>query len=83
LEPIKNTELTQGQIEHREYLKSHKWMKKRDAVIIRAGHHCEGCGVYLGEKGQVHHKTYDNWKNEFLCELIYLCKECHDRMHHG
>lgn len=81
LKPVANEKLTPRQIEHREYLMTPKWQSKREAVIKRAGHHCEGCGIYLGEKGQVHHLNYDNWKDEFLFELIYLCKECHGRVH--
>ena len=81
LEPATNEKLTARQIEHREYLSTPRWQDKREAVMKRARHHCEGCGAYLGERGQVHHKTYDHWKNEFLFELIYLCKECHRRIH--
>ncbi len=79
--PDKDESLTSRQVEHREYLSTPKWQRKREAIMRRAGHHCEGCGVYLGERGQVHHLSYENWKNEFLFELIYLCKECHRRIH--
>ncbi len=79
--PESNMTLSPRQIEHREYIMTPKWMSKRESVMRRAGHHCEGCGVYLGEKGQVHHKTYQNWKDEFLFELIYLCGECHQKVH--
>ncbi len=81
LEPVTNKKLSARQIEHREYILTPKWLEKRSAVIKRAGHHCEGCGVYLGEKGQVHHLTYDHWKQEFLFELVYLCADCHAKMH--
>ncbi len=81
LKPEANPNLSARQIEHREYLTTPKWKAKREAVIRRAGHLCEGCGIYIGEKGQVHHKTYDNFKNEFLFELIYLCSDCHSRVH--
>ena len=81
LEPEKITSLSPRQIEHRLYLKTPEWMAKREAIIKRSGHHCEGCGIYLGEKGQVHHKHYDNWKDEFLFDLIYLCSDCHTKVH--
>ncbi len=81
LNPDKNESLTPRQIEHRLYLKTPQWLSKREKVIQRANHRCEGCGAYLGTLGQVHHKTYDNWKDEFLFELIYLCSDCHSRVH--
>ena len=81
LEPEINEKLSERQIEHRKYILTPKWMEKRSAVIRRAGHHCEGCGIYLGEKGQVHHTTYENWQDEFLFELIYLCGGCHTKVH--
>ena len=81
LVPEINEKLSPRQIEHRKYILTHTWLNKREAVIKRAGHHCEGCGIYLGEKGQVHHKTYENWKDEFLFELIYLCGNCHTEVH--
>ena len=83
LNPNKDESLTLRQIEHREYIKTPKWQSKREKVMQRANHHCEGCGEYLGVAGHVHHTTYNNWKDEFLFELIYLCKECHQRVHNG
>jgi len=83
INPESNKSLTPRQIEHREYMKTPKWQSKREKVMQRANHRCEGCYEYVGTAGHVHHKTYENWKDEFLFELIYLCKECHGRVHHG
>ncbi len=82
INPISNKSLTPRQIEHREYLQTPKWLSKREKVMQRANHCCEGCGEYLEVHGHVHHTTYDNFKDEFLFELIYLCKDCHQRVHH-
>ena len=79
--PAKDETLTARQIEHREYLNSPVWQFKRESVMRRANHNCEGCGVYLASYGQVHHLTYANWKDEFLFELVYLCNECHRKIH--
>lgn len=81
LNPVRNESLSPRQIAHREYIKTPKWLSKREKVMQRANHTCEGCGVYLGTQGHVHHKTYDNWKDEFLFELVYLCEGCHRRVH--
>jgi uncharacterized phage protein (TIGR02220 family) len=81
VKPEKSEALSHRQIEHRIYLQSKEWQEKRRAVVERAMHRCEGCGIYLGEKGQVHHLTYAHWKDEFLFELIYVCSDCHNRLH--
>jgi hypothetical protein len=65
-----------------EYLKSEKWNEKRKAVLRRNfWGNCEGCGV--NPSTQVHHLTYDHVYDEFLFELVGLCKNCHDRLHQG
>jgi hypothetical protein len=61
------------------YLKSPAWIQKRNLVLARANHFCEGCGTRRAT--QVHHKTYDNVGNEFLFELVAVCDACHDRIH--
>ena len=82
INPVKDKSLTPRQREHREYIKTPKWLSKREKVMHRSTNHtCEGCGVYLGVSGHVHHLTYDNFKDEFLYELLYLCKGCHSRVH--
>ena len=83
LEPELDNTLTMQQKEHRAYLKTYEWKKIKAKVTQRANGSCEGCGDYLGDSGDVHHKTYDNFKNEFLFELLYLCRDCHTRVHGG
>lgn len=48
-------------------------------VLERANHVCEGCGVNAAT--EVHHKTYKNVGNEFLFELVAICRPCHQRYH--
>lgn len=66
---------TPRQIEHEIYLASPVWRLKRKAVLDRCGYICERCGTQLA--CEVHHLTYENWKNESLAELVGLCRECH------
>lgn len=61
------------------YLSSENWRKLRHRVFKRANGVCEGCG--LNGATEVHHLTYENFGNEFLFELIAICKPCHDRIH--
>lgn len=65
--------------EHDVYLRSPAWRARRQAVLFRARGRCEGCG--LSDATQVHHLTYDHWKEEFLWELVAICDLCHDRVH--
>jgi len=61
--------------EHNEYLKSMTWQEKREEVLRRDGYICQAC---LKKKAtEVHHLSYDHWKNEPLFELISVCDECH------
>lgn len=62
-----------------EYLKSPEWLAKRGAVLNRCARTCEGCGK--NPATVVHHMTYQNAGNEFLFELVGLCRACHDRYH--
>lgn len=64
---------------YREYLKSEKWSKKRDAVMKRDGGICQAC---LKEPAtQVHHKTYKNVFEEPLFDLVAICDKCHKQIH--
>lgn len=62
-----------------DYLKSRQWADKRDRVLRRANFHCEGCGCRPAV--DVHHLTYEHVTQEFLFELVALCRECHERIH--
>lgn len=65
--------------EHNAYLKSQAWRARRTAVLARAKGICEGCAGAVAT--QVHHLTYEHWKNEFLWELVAICEDCHERIH--
>ena len=62
-----------------DYLKSQQWADKRDRVLRRANYHCEGCAQRPAT--DVHHLTYEHVTQEFLFELVALCRECHARVH--
>jgi hypothetical protein len=75
IKPAKN-------IEYKEYIRSRAWDTKRVLVLKRANYTCEGCGM-KGKPLDVHHKTYKNLGDEFLFELVAVCRECHERIHEG
>ena len=65
---------------YRAYLKSEEWAEKRDAVMERAGGICERCRA---EAREVHHITYERVFDEDLCDLLALCRRCHENEHNG
>ncbi len=64
---------------HSPYLQSSTWREKRHLVLQRAGWKCEGCGI--NKAAHVHHLSYAHHGNEFLFELVAVCKPCHNRIH--
>ena len=65
--------------QHKEVLQSNEWKIKRQKVIKRCNNICEGCGSNPVE--EVHHLTYDRLGEEFLFQLLGLCKNCHSEIH--
>ena len=55
-----------------DYLKSQQWADKRDRVLRRANYHCEGCAQRPAT--DAHHLTYEHVTQEFLFELVALCR---------
>ena len=68
---------------YEEYLQSHTWQHKREAVIRRAHGVCEhpSCSAYVRE---VHHERYPNrLGDEPIDWLVGLCERHHDERHQG
>jgi len=66
--------------EHREYIKTAQWKKRRKKKLEQQDYTCELCG---GNANQCHHTHYDylasdNEKLEHK-SLIAVCSECHKR----
>lgn len=64
---------------YKEYMESEEWRSLRAKVLERDGFMCQGCLTKRAR--QVHHRTYENFGNEFAFELVSLCNECHERFH--
>ena len=60
------------------YLKSEAWKAKRRKVIER-DKICQGC--MDAPIDDVHHLSYRNIYDEFLFQLVGLCRNCHERWH--
>jgi 5-methylcytosine-specific restriction endonuclease McrA len=65
--------------EYEIYLQTDAWQEKRELVFTRANGMCEGCRQ--APACQVHHVTYEHVGNEFLWELVAVCRVCHARYH--
>ena len=65
---------------YRKYLLSERWLWIRRAVLDRDKYRCQICGSNAEE---VHHLTYEHLENEFLFELVSLCRRCHIENYHS
>ena len=65
--------------DYEAYLQTQEWAERRQRVLKRANGVCEGCGTAPAE--QVHHLTYEHCGNEFLWELVAICRHCHLGVH--
>ena len=61
------------------YLKSEKWLLKKDKKLKQADNKCQLCN--RPECLNVHHRTYDRIFHERDNDLIVLCKICHAKFH--
>lgn len=65
--------------EYHDYLRTPDWAAIRDFVLQRENHLCQGCRRERAT--QAHHTTYQNVGQEFIFELVALCRPCHERYH--
>lgn len=65
--------------EYRDYLQSDAWRHRRTLVLERDQYLCQACLINRAE--QVHHLTYAHMGQEFLFELVAVCRDCHRRLH--
>lgn len=68
-------------IDYNEYIHSDEWKKKRVEVAKREHHICQMCGKTVVKSYQIHHKTYKRFGNEDLDDLMFLCEDCHAKIH--
>jgi len=61
------------------YYRSNGWKKTFNRIMQRDRGTCQGC--LLKPAVQVHHLTYNNFKNEFDFELVAICRDCHALLH--
>jgi hypothetical protein len=66
--------------EYAEFRRTPQWASIRERVLRRANWTCEGCLQFRAT--QVHHKHYNReFGDEFMFDLIALCRPCHRKLH--
>src|SRR5439155_719926 len=65
--------------DYQRYRQTPEWIARRDLVLEREHRICQGCRSRPAT--EAHHTTYDHIGNEFLFELVALCRDCHDKFH--
>lgn len=73
------TEADERRAKYKEYLRSPQWLYKREQVLDRDNHLCQGCRNEAAS--QVHHLTYAHIFDELLFELTSVCERCHGKCH--
>ncbi len=66
----------EGNPEYDRYIHSAEWRKIADRRLKKDGHTCCVCGKAATD---VHHLTYEHFKEEPLEDLVSLCRRCHIR----
>lgn len=72
--------INSGKIDKKKYMQSSEWKNKRKLVLCRDDNTCQICGI-KEVIFDVHHLSYDRFGNEYLFDLVTLCKNCHMSMH--
>ena len=59
------------------YLETEEWKERRASLRDEAQGNCQLCNTYIGNKGVVHHYSYDDLFQETGDKEIYICRDCH------
>lgn len=67
--------------EYDKYLNSEHWRNLRTKIAYQRNFTCEKCNKKVISKYHIHHLTYDNIGNEKDEDLMFLCENCHNKIH--
>jgi 5-methylcytosine-specific restriction endonuclease McrA len=57
-----------------------EWQQRRVRALTRARYKCQAC-TRRDTPLDVHHRTYQNYGDERLEDLLVLCRSCHQKLH--
>ncbi len=65
-----------------EYLRTDHWQELREVTAFLSKYTCQKCGkkIKLSESN-LHHLNYKNLGNECQDDVLFLCRECHKKIH--
>jgi len=66
--------------EYTDYMQSEAWNTKRLERLMLDDYECQDCGA-RDKPLDVHHVSYEYFKNEPMVDLISVCRTCHDSRH--
>lgn len=66
---------------YEEYIHSSKWQEKRRQKAEQQKYRCEKCDKFVPNGFHIHHITYENFGNEKMEDLQFLCEDCHINVH--
>ena len=65
-----------------EYLQTDHWREIREVVGYINHYHCEVCGKAIRmNEASVHHLNYKRLGCENMDDVVFLCKDCHEKVH--
>ena len=77
---IRNKYLKDNGITYSEYLSTAHWKELRERKLAsKTSYRCYACGKRSGL--ELHHKTYKRIGKEWLNDVIWLCRDCHESTH--
>lgn len=68
--------------DYNEYITSKEWNEKRKYIAEQRNFTCQMCNKIVTKGYHIHHLTYENFTNEKDEDLLFLCKECHEKIHY-
>ena len=82
-EVFEKNEVLNNKENHKLYIGSGIWKRKRKYILNKRGKKCEICTYTSNESSEfhVHHKTYRRWGKENQTDLQLLCINCHHSLH--
>ncbi len=68
---------------YKNYLDTDEWKEKRAKLKDKAKGECQLCNKVIGNKGVVHHTSYNDLFKETGNNEIYICRDCHLDSHNN
>lgn len=76
-------------VQYDEYIKSEKWQQTRKRYFSSKMNKCDKlngqwvcyCCHTFDATLELHHRTYKRLGNEYLRDLVPVCKSCHKKIH--